>query len=96
MINNRQPPVVQNIQNRPPMMTQPTPAPPPTALTGNNKPNAAKIESIKNYYYQLSASLKSVSAQLQQPNLTPGRRQALLLQQDRLQGNLNEFTEKVH
>lgn len=66
---------------------------PPTAPQG--KPNAAKIESIKSYYYQLSTSLRSITAQLQQPDLTPGRRQALGLQQEKLQSSLNEFTEKV-
>lgn len=59
------------------------------------RPNVAKIESIKNYYYQLSNSLRNVTAQLQQHDLTPGRRQALGLQQEKLQSSLTEFTEKV-
>lgn len=68
------------------------PLPPPTSAM---KPNSAKIENIKNYYYQLSASLRNVTAQLTQPDLTPGRREALTLQQEKIQSSLNEFTEKV-
>lgn len=69
--------------------------PPQQVPNQMGKPNAAKIESIKSYYYQLSASLRSITAQLQQPDLTPGRRQALGMQQEKLQSSLTEFTEKV-
>ena len=59
------------------------------------KPTTQKIEMIKQYYYQLSGNLRTLSQQLLSPDLPPARRQVLLQQQDKMQAQLNELTEKV-
>lgn len=56
---------------------------------------AKKIESVKAYYQQQVAQLRSLTQQLTQPDLPPAKRAQLSIQQENLQRDLSVFVENV-
>lgn len=63
-----------------------------------NSPNAIalnRLETIRQYYMQLSNNLRLITQQLQSPDLTASKRQALLMEQARANAAMQEFTEKI-
>ena len=66
--------------------------------TANNNVNAnalSRLETIRQYYVQLSNNLRLITQQLQSTDLTPSKRQALLMEQARANAAMQEFTEKI-
>jgi hypothetical protein len=54
-----------------------------------------RLETIRQYYMQLSNNLRLITQQLQSSDLTAPRRQALLMEQARANAAMQEFTEKI-
>ena len=75
--------------------------PNPQTSNGNNATPGANInalnrlETIRQYYMQLSNNLRLITQQLQSSDLTASRRQALLMEQARANAAMQEFTEKI-
>ncbi len=65
--------------------------------TGANDqpPSSNRIETIRQYYHQLTNNIRLIQQQLQIPDLPPARRQALLVEQARVNAAMQEFTEKI-
>lgn len=70
-------------------------SPTSTSSTASSSQNAQRIEVIRNYYQQLCANLRAVMQHLQIPDLAPQRRQAMLMQKEKLEQSLQEFSERV-
>ena len=82
---------------------------PNTTATSNTNPHAAanpqqtgpnanavnRLETIRQYYMQLSNNLRLITQQLQTPDLTSSKRQALLMEQARANAAMQEFNEKI-
>ena len=54
----------------------------------------SRLETIRQYYVQLSNNLRLITQQLQSTDLTPSKRQALLMEQARANAAMQEFTER--
>jgi hypothetical protein len=65
-----------------------------TSSASNTNP-MSRLETIRQYYVQLSNNLRLITQQLQAPDLSPSRRQALLMEQGRANAAMQEFTEKI-
>lgn len=70
---------------------------PPANPPANNEaaPVTNRLETIRLYYSQLTNNIRLIQQQLQQPDLPPPRRQALLMEQARANAAMQHFTEKV-
>lgn len=68
----------------------------PSSTPGAANTNALnRLETIRQYYMQLSNNLRLITQQLQGTDLTASRRQALLMEQARANAAMQEFTEKI-
>lgn len=65
------------------------------ASSGPNANALNRLETIRQYYMQLSNNLRLITQQLQSTELTTSRRQALLMEQARANAAMQEFTEKI-
>ena len=67
----------------------------PAGVAAEQPQPANKIETIRQYYHQLTNNIRLIQQQLQIPDLPPARRQALLVEQARVNAAMQEFTEKI-
>ena len=66
-----------------------------TAASPNSNNALNRLETIRQYYMQLSNNLRLITQQLQSSELTASKRQALLMEQARANAAMQEFTEKI-